>query len=51
MSQSTPTERESPNDVYLPAVASPALLVKVEAALRKTIGRHGLVPLPDTYNE
>jgi len=51
MSQQTPTEVESRSDVYLPATPSSSVLLRIEAALRKAIGGHGIGPIPSTYNE
>jgi hypothetical protein len=38
-------------DVYLPASLMPATLDRVEGVLSRLFGRHGLVPIPRSYNK
>lgn len=53
MSQSTShSERTDLGpDVYLPASLMPATLERVEGVLSRLFGRHGLVPIPRSYNK
>jgi hypothetical protein len=52
MSQPTrpPNRTDVGPDVYLPASLLPSALDRIEGVARRVFGRHGVVPIPRTYN-
>lgn len=54
MSQATRPDTDRTDlgpDHYMPATALPAVFDRVGAVARRLFGGHGLVPVPERYNE
>jgi hypothetical protein len=45
------SRRAETTDIYLPAVAIPSSPSRIEEVLDDLLDLHGIVPIPDTYNE